>query len=132
MIQFGPVTCDLLTGQQVTCDSSILWSTEEFMADSVTARHPDPVAAKKAPNHHTSTTVVDRWCEVFALTCCVWLSPNVALFIIAKQRHWCGLFRRSLAKLHRAATMFLERRSLLLLTLPNKSYLFGVFLIVLS
>lgn len=91
------------------------------------------VAAKKAPNHHTSTTVVDRWCEVFALTCCVWLSPNVALFIIAKQRHF-GLevvwFVQT--QLRRAATMFLERRSVLLLTLPNKSYLFIVFLIVLS
>ncbi|MEE6525446.1 hypothetical protein FKM82_025458 [Ascaphus truei] len=44
----------------------------------------------------------------------------------------CGLFRCNFANLSRAAMFFLERRGFLLATLPNKPYLFSLFLIVLS
>lgn len=43
---------------------------------------------RKALNHHPCTTVIDSRYEVFVLICCVWLSPNIELWIIIKHFHF--------------------------------------------
>ena len=47
--------------ENLTFDSRILWYTERFIADSVTA----------SSNHHPSNTMLDSWYEVFLL-CLIW------------------------------------------------------------
>ena len=86
--------------------SGVVWYTEEFMADSMTARCPGPVA--------------DSWYEAFVLICCVWFSSNI----------WCHSLVSS--NLSCAAMFFVEVRGFLLQFFQNKPHLFSLFLTVLS
>lgn len=65
VIQFGP-SC---RRNGLTSDSTVLWYTEGFVVNSMTASCLGPLSN---PNHHPSATMVDSWYEMFVLMCCVW------------------------------------------------------------
>lgn len=65
--QFGPSFSSRRNG--LTSDSTVLWYTEGFVVNSMTASCLDPLSNL---NHHPSTTMVDSWYEMFVLMCCVW------------------------------------------------------------
>jgi len=52
-------------------DSRILWYTEKFMVDSMTAKFSGSVVTKQAKNHKPSISMMDNWYEVFVVICCV-------------------------------------------------------------
>jgi len=103
---------------QITSGSRILWYTEEFMLDSMTARCPDPVVVKQAqiisppPPYLTVGTRCLCQHAVFGFlqTCCCALWPNISSLVWSVQRTLfqksCGLFRCSFANLSCAVMFF--------------------------
>lgn len=93
---------------------------------------------------HDSTTMLESWCEVFALICCAWFLPDVMLCIMVRHFHFgliyqrtafkrfFGLFRCSFRNLSCAAVFFVEGKSSLLAALLNKSLVQFFPLIVMS
>lgn len=76
--------------------SRVLWHTEEFTVNSITAKLKFLVLAKISPTLHQSNTV---WCcEVFMLFCWVWILSNIAhltppphSFFMSKEHYSRGL-----------------------------------------
>jgi len=100
-----------------------------------TARCP---GLRTSPNHQPSTTVLDSWYDMFGFlqTCCCALWPNISTLVWSVQRTLfqksCGLFRCIFTNLSCAAMLLFREKRLSPATLPNKPYLFSLFLIVLS
>lgn len=94
--------------------------------------------------YHDSITMLESWCEVFALICCAWFLPDVMLCIMVRHFHFgfiyqrtafkrfFGLFRCSFRNLSCAAVFFVEGKNSLLAALLSKSLVQFFPLIVMS
>ena len=139
--------------QSVSCQTDdltfgstlILRYTEDFMINSLIARCPCPVAAKQAEIIIPPLTclTVDTRClcdtPFFILTkhyVVHFGKKGISTLVSSVQRTLFqksgDLFRYNFTNLSCAAMFFLERRDFFLVTLPNKSYVFSLFLLVLS